>query len=379
MKDATATYVGRARAILAKAEGENRSLTDAEKKEAESYLQRVNEIKASEAWLEGRLQDIPSDLLDRARRRQETEDELVPEIERLRGGQSLGFADAVMNAGFSLKAQPSVNIPAASVFNSTFSAPDTYRVGEAVLAPLGRDRRFLYSNLPIQSVDGQTAVSDFKQTVRTLTGSAIRDIAATTDKASLDVTITHVLEALKQVAVTINDVPNQLLESVGAMRAFLDQEGRFQVEKAIDAHVMAQIVAAAPPFGTSGTGLVARIRNGVATMRATGANPSLVVLNPTDAATLDLEADAGGYIFPVRDSGSSSPLWGLRVIERIGAGTEAPYLIDPQMLGQLYLGSLKFEADPFSGFRKNLTTLRIETNALYHVRQAEGARRINAT
>jgi hypothetical protein len=68
------------------------------------------------------------------------------------------------------------------------------------------------------------------------------------------------VEALKQVAVTINDVPNQLLESVAAMRAFLDQEGRFQVEKAIDAHVMSQIVAAAPPFGTTGTGLVAKIR-----------------------------------------------------------------------------------------------------------------------
>lgn len=138
-------------------------------------------------------------------------------------------------------------------------------------------------------------------------------------------------------------------------------------------------VAAAPPFGTSGTGLVAKIRNGVATMRATGTNPEIVVLNPTDAATLDLEADAGGYIFPVRDSGSSSPLWGLRVIERIGAGNEPPYLLDPRTLGQLYLGALKFETDPFSGFRKNLTTLRIETNALYHVRQAEGARRINAT
>jgi hypothetical protein len=163
------------------------------------------------------------------------------------------------------------------------------------------------------------------------------------------------------------------------MRAYLHTEGAFQVQKALDAHVMAQIVAAAPPFGTSGTGLVARLRNGVATMRATGANPTIAVLNPTDSASLDLEADAGGYVFPTRDTGSSSPLWGLRVVERIGAGTEAPYLIDPTMLGQLYLGNLRFDAGPFTGFRKNLTTLRIETHALYHVRQAEGARRVNAT
>jgi hypothetical protein len=61
---------------------------------------------------------------------------------------------------------------------------------------------------------------------------------------------------------------------------------------------MAQIVAAAPPFGTTGTGLVAKVGNGVAIMRAIGGNPSFVVLNPTDAASLDLEADAGGYHLP---------------------------------------------------------------------------------
>jgi hypothetical protein len=66
------------------------------------------------------------------------------------------------------------------------------------------------------------------------------------------------------------------------------------------------------------------------------------------------------------------------VVERIGAGTEDPYLIDPIMLGQLYLGNLRFEADPFTGLKKNLTTLRIECKALYHVRQAEGARRVAA-
>jgi hypothetical protein len=128
---------------------------------------------------------------------------------------------------------------------------------------------------------------------------------------------------------TIDDIPNAIFESVSSMRAFLNNEGSFQVQKALDAHVMSQIVAASLPFGTTGTGLVARPRNGVATMRATGANPTISVLNPTDAARLDLEADAGGYVFATRDTGSSSPLWGLRVIERIGAGTEAPCLIDP--------------------------------------------------
>lgn len=119
-------------------------------------------------------------------------------------------------------------------------------------------------------------------------------------------------------------------------------------------------------------------------MRATGFNPNIVVLNPTDAASLDLTADAGGYVFPTRDSGSSSPLWGLRVVERIGAGTEAPYLIDTRNIGTLYLGRLRVEADPYAGigtknFAKNLTDIRFEVNALMAVRQAEAARRIAAS
>jgi hypothetical protein len=354
-------HVRRAQAIIAKVESEGRELTDDERKQLQDLLAQAKELKADE----------------------DARDELIDSIERLRNGSIAvergGFAKAVIDAGFNHKSRPSVEIPASTLFNSTLPGEETWRVDGPTIRPLGQDTRFLYSNLPTQNVDGVSAVQDFKQTARTLTGTAVRDLDATTDKASLDVTLTAVTESIKMVAVTINDIPNAIFESVDSMRAYLNQEGAFQVQKALDGHVMSQIVAAAPPFGTSGTGLVARIRNGVATMRATGANPTLVVLNPTDAASLDLEADAGGYIFPTRDTGTSSPLWGLRVIERIGAGTEAPYLIDAQMLGQLYLGNMRFEADPFTGFRKNLTTLRIEVHALYHVRQAEGARRVNAT
>ena len=81
-------------------------------------------------------------------------------------------------------------------------------------------------------------------------------------------------------------------------------------------------------------------------------------------------------MFPLKDTGAS-PLWGLRVIER--PGSTPPYLIDPQMLGVLYLGGMSFDVDPYTGFTKNLSTLRIEAQALFHVRNANGARRIAAT
>jgi hypothetical protein len=89
-------------------------------------------------------------------------------------------------------------------------------------------------------------------------------------------------------------------------------------------------------------------------------------------------------VFATRDTGSASPIWGLRVVERIGAGTEAPYLLDTSGIGTLHLGRLRVEADPFAGlggknFAKNLTDLRFEVKALFAVRQAEAARRIAAS
>jgi hypothetical protein len=366
-------HVAEARAIIALAEKENRKLTETESRQARDHIDRVKAFKA-----------MIAEQAENGTTRASDNTELQAQIDRLHSGVNngpeRGFAKAVVEAGFDLRAQPRVEIPSTKIFNaSTLPGEETWRVTGPTIAPLGQDRRFLYTNLPSENVEGTSAVQDFKQTARTLTGTPVRDLDATGDKAKLDITLSSVTEALKQVAVTIDDIPNAIFESVSSLRAFLNTEGAFQVQKALDTHVLAQIVAASPPFGTTGTGLVARLRNGVATMRATGANPTIAVLNPTDAASLDLEADAGGYVFPMRDTGSSSPLWGLRVVERIGAGTEAPYLIDPMMLGQLYLGNLRFEADPFTGFRKNLTTLRIETKSLYHVRQAEGARRIAAT
>jgi hypothetical protein len=66
------------------------------------------------------------------------------------------------------------------------------------------------------------------------------------------------------------------------------------------------------------------------------------------------------------------------VVERIGAGTEAPYLLDPAMLGRFYMGTLRFEVDPYTGFKANLSTLRLEVKSLFHVRNAKGARRVAA-
>ena len=352
-------FLREAQTLVDRAQLEGRGLTDFERRSAEHALKRVGEIR------------------DNAK--------MVESIERMNGNFSAhgggDFAQAVVSAGFNPKSNPSVIIPLRSALGKapTLPAVGDWNRADPVVVPMGRDQRFLNAALIQESVDGETAVQDFKQTARTVTGSVQRALDATTTKASLDVTLTLVTETLVQQAIIIPDVPNAVLESIAPLRNFLNAEGTFQINKSLDAHAMSQIVAAAPPFGQTGTELISKLRNGIASMRAEGANPGVAVLNPSDAASLDLQADAGGFIFPTRDTGSASPLWGLRVVERIGAGTEAPYLLDPEMLGRFYMGTLRFEVDPYTGFSKNLSTLRLEIKSLFHVRNAKGARRVAAT
>jgi len=42
-------------------------------------------------------------------------------------------------------------------------------------------------------------------------------------------------------------------------------------------------------------------------------------------------------------------------------------------LGVFYRATLRAAADPYTGFRQNLTTLRFEINALFHVRNPKAA------
>ena len=325
-------------------------------------LDQIRDIRASEAWAEGRISDLSKEEWE-SRRYREEQAELKSQIASmnasLNGGTS--FGDAVFRAGFSLKAQPTVTIPVASALTKapTFPAVGDWNRLAPVTVPMGTDRRWLFPNLVSQSVGPESAVQDFRQTVRTLTGSVQRNLDAVTDKANVDQTLTLVTESLSQFAVTVNEIPNAVLESISTAQDWLNSEMRFQVEKALDAHVFSQIVAASPPFGNTGADTITKVRNAIGSMRDEGANPDLLIMNSTDAAALDLSTSGTStpYLFAVREPGGASPLFGLRLIERTSAaGNEPPYVLDSNMLGRLYLGSMRIDADPFSDFRKNLTT-----------------------
>jgi len=83
-------------------------------------------------------------------------------------------------------------------------------------------------------------------------------------------------------------------------------------------------------------------------MRAVGANPTLAAINPDDAAALDLSTTGAddAYVFALRATGNSSPLWGLRFIEGRNVPPGSVYLIDPAPLGIFHQGTSTFLADP---------------------------------
>jgi Phage capsid family len=352
--------------ILTRSASEERDLTNEESAE---HRDRIAEVRDLDDEIEKTLEAQVAEVRAQATR----------EPDKI---ETRTLADVVLERGFNLKSNPSVTIPADEIIETraqSLPAVNSWARLPGIVVPLGQDKRFLYPRLNTQSAGQSTTVLDWKQSARTLTGTVARTLNAVTAKATLDVTVAAVTEDLQQFAVVLAAIPNQILESIPAFTAFMNSEGAFQIGKAIDTHVLAQIVAAAPAFSTTGTSQIDKVRNQIGTMRGTGANPTLLAVNPTDATTLDLSADAGGYVFATRDTGSASPIFGCTVVERIGGGSDPMYLIDPEMLGVLYMGSMRFDADPYTGFASNTTNLRVEVNALFHVRNVQGAYRIAAT
>ena len=78
--------------------------------------------------------------------------------------------------------------------------------------------------------------------------------------------------------------------------------------------MVAAIDAGSFQGGSTGANLVEQIRNGIAAMNALGTNRTIVALSPADSVELDLFTTGAddAYAFALRDSGSSSPLFGLR-------------------------------------------------------------------
>jgi hypothetical protein len=218
--------------ILTRAQQEERDLSPDESSQHESLLGQAREAGDEiEAHLEREITEV---------RAQATRE---PEVET----RTLG--SEILKRGFDLKSNPSVTIPADALIETraqTVPAVNSWARLPGVLVPLGQDQRFLFPRLNSISAGENTTVLDWKQSARTLTGTVARTLNAVTAKATVDTTTAAVTEDLQQFAVVLPTIPNQILQSIPAFNDFMNSEGAFQIAKALDTHVLAQIVVPRP-------------------------------------------------------------------------------------------------------------------------------------
>jgi hypothetical protein len=232
--------------------------------------------------------------------------------------------------------------------------------------------------LPIGSTPADLATSDYVLTYNDpLTGSlpgTERDPDAVTPKAELDATVTLATVEAKQFAVVLDGVPSKLFDSQASLRSLLGTEMARRLDEAVDARVVSAIEATAPPSSSVGADLVAKVRFALAAAHDLGSEPSVIALTPSDAASLDLTQDDGGYTFRVdapRVEGAGSVVWSLRVREV--PSVSDPLLVDPTRLGVLYSGGGSVLVDPYSSLQTNQVRVRVELEAEPHVRDLLGA------
>ena len=76
-------------------------------------------------------------------------------------------------------------------------------------------------------------------------------------------------------------------------------------------------------------------------------------------------------MFATRATGSASPLWDPTIRE--SESITDPILVDPVILGPLYVGTGTVLVDPYSSMERNVIRLRVEIEALCFVRDIRGA------
>jgi hypothetical protein len=295
------------------------------------------------------------------------------------------LADAVRAAKFDVRNRPAVTIPPGEFF-AAWTLPTEADFPPRLLPDVAgkiADRRYLFPFLEQAELGSNLAIHDFQQTVETVTGTIERAPSATGTKATYQGTVVSVVSAAKQVALVATDVPAAIVEALPAFNAWLERELGQRIGRAVDDHVKTAILAATPAVtNKGGDPLFDAIRKAVTAMANAGAAPRLVAMNPTDSETLDLARTADGIYLRGLSSTNNGPLWDLSVIETpsiaaLGAGA-GPLVIDPALLGVLYMGPSQFKADPFTGMRSNLVDFLLEMNLKFHVRNIVGAREIRA-
>jgi HK97 family phage major capsid protein len=163
------------------------------------------------------------------------------------------------------------------------TAVDSPIFGEPIADP--RQARFVYELLPSSEAEGGS-FSYLAQTVRTNNAA---EVATGALKPTSIYTLERVVDTVKVFAHLSQPIDRFLVEDAPNLTQFLNSERRHGLQKALDAHVITDIAAAATT-GSAGTFDLAGIRSAITELQEIDLEPTAIVLTPGDWATIEDEA-----------------------------------------------------------------------------------------
>jgi HK97 family phage major capsid protein len=148
-----------------------------------------------------------------------------------------------------------------------------------------RQARFVYELLPSSEAEGGL-FGYLKQTVRTNNAA---EVATGTLKPTSIYTLQRVNDTTKVFAHLSQPIDKFLVEDAPNLTQFLNAEMRNGLQKALDAHVITDITAAATT-GTAGTFDLAGIRSAITELQEIDLEPTAIVMTPGDWEVIEDEA-----------------------------------------------------------------------------------------
>jgi HK97 family phage major capsid protein len=141
--------------------------------------------------------------------------------------------------------------------------------------------------------------------------AAAGEVAEGTAKPEANMTATPTSDTLSTYA-HWKEITRQALEDIPQIRAIVEGRLRQGLMRTVEGGIAGALAAAAIPAATvpAGGTLLQAIRVGLATVESNGYTPNAVVLNPNDAADIDLGIMGSTLLGPVQ----TRQVWGLRVV-----------------------------------------------------------------
>lgn len=280
-------------ALLDKAEAEGREqLTPEETTEFRQRKAHIDELDELIDHQRGELQR--SGLLD-------TDAQRVRQASGADGG-----ADGSEARAWAQRAAQAIHAAGGEGRALVSGAVDVPRLVEATITPLARPNRLIDLLVNRKQLEGN-AFEYFRQTVRTNNAAPVADNAL---KPTSVLTTEAVQDRARVIAHLSEPAPIRLLQDVEGLAVWLQSEMAEGVLDALERQIIRGdgtgenmegilTVAGTVPVAFA-TDVPTSIRKGLTALQTAGEAPNAVVLNPTDAETIDLSrwGASGGYLLP---------------------------------------------------------------------------------